>query len=127
MWLRRLRWPAVIAWLVAGVLLYPLAHSLANVTNNSASANVPASAPSTRVLLLQQAAQRGQPGSDQATVVFASGTGLTAADLAAVASARAAVDRLARQGRRAQGARPGAAVGRREGRGVHGERHLTGR
>ena len=95
MWLRRLRWPAVIAWLVAGVLLYPLAHSLANVTNNSASANVPASAPSTRVLLLQQAAQRGQPGSDQATVVFASGTGLTAADLAAVASARTAVDRLA--------------------------------
>jgi RND superfamily putative drug exporter len=94
-WLRRLRWPVVIAWLVAGVLLYPLAHSLANVTNNSASANVPASAPSTRVLLLQQAAQRGQPGSDQATVVFASGKGLTAADLAAVASARAAVDRLA--------------------------------
>jgi putative drug exporter of the RND superfamily len=85
----------VIAWLLAGVLMYSFAHSLSNVTNNSASANIPASAPSTRVVLLQQAAQRGHPGSDQATVVFARGQGLTAADLAAVASARAAVGHLA--------------------------------
>jgi putative drug exporter of the RND superfamily len=94
-WLRRLRWPVMIAWLVVGVLLFPFAHNLSDVTDNSASANIPASAPSTRVLLLQQAAQRRQPNSDQVAVVFGRSQGLTARDLAAVASARAAVSRLA--------------------------------
>jgi hypothetical protein len=61
----------LIAWLVVGVLMYSFAHNLSDVTNNSASANIPASAPSTRVLLLQEAAQRGQADSDQVTVVFA--------------------------------------------------------
>jgi putative drug exporter of the RND superfamily len=96
-WLGRLRWPVMIAWLIIGVLLFSFAHNLSNVTNNSASANIPSSAPSTRVLLLQQAARRGQPDSDQVTVVFARSNGLTTTDLGAVASARAAVGRLAGQ------------------------------
>jgi putative drug exporter of the RND superfamily len=92
-WLRRLRWPVVIVWVLVVVLLYPVAHSLSSVENGTAQANLPPSAPSTRVVELQQAP--GQPDIDQATVVFARPGGLTAADLAAVASARAAVTLLA--------------------------------
>jgi RND superfamily putative drug exporter len=90
--LRRLRWPVVIGWVIALVVLFPLARGLSGVTNGTAAANLPASAPSTRVVQLLQAP--GQPAVDSATVVFARGTGLTGADLAAVASARAAVARL---------------------------------
>jgi putative drug exporter of the RND superfamily len=97
--LRRLRWPAMIVWLLAVVLLSPLANSLSNVTNNTNAANLPASAPSTRVIALelQQAARQGpgQPQTDNAVVVFARDKGLTAADMTAIASARAAVGRLA--------------------------------
>ena len=85
--LRWLRWPVVIAWVLVLVVLYPLAGSLSSVTNGTAAANLPASAPSTRVVQLQQTP--GRPGVDPATVVFARG-----ADLSAVASARAAVARL---------------------------------
>jgi putative drug exporter of the RND superfamily len=94
--LRWLRWPLLVAWLAAAVLLYPLAHDLSNVANNTAAANLPSSAPSTRVLLLEQAAERGQPQTDEATVVLARVRGLTGADLAAAASARGAVARLVR-------------------------------
>ncbi len=99
--LRRLRWPVVIAWLIAVVFLFPLASSLSKVTNNTNAANLPASAPSTRViaLQLQQASRQGpgQPQTDTAFVVFARSKGLTAADMTAITSARAAVGRLARQ------------------------------
>jgi putative drug exporter of the RND superfamily len=91
--LRRLRWPALILWVLAVVLLHPLASSLSSVTNGNSSAYLPPSAPSTRVALLQQAAQ---PGSSQAVVVFVRPGGLTTADLAAVAAGRAAVGRLLR-------------------------------
>jgi putative drug exporter of the RND superfamily len=94
--LRWLRWPLLVTWLAAAVLLYPLAHSLSSVANTTAAANLPSSAPSTRVLLLEQAAQRGQPETDAAVIVVARGNGLTAADLAAAASARGAVARLVR-------------------------------
>jgi putative drug exporter of the RND superfamily len=93
--LRWLRWPLVVGWLVAAVALYPVAHSLGSVANNTAAANLPSSAASTRVLLLEQAAERGQPETDTATVVLARGDGLTGADLAAAASAHRAVARLA--------------------------------
>ena len=93
--LRRLRWPVVIVWVLAVVLLDPLAGSLSKVTDDSASAYLPSSAPSTRVVLLQGAARHDRPESSQATVVFARDSGLTSADLAAVASAHAAVGRLA--------------------------------
>lgn len=99
--LRRLRWPVLIAWLIAVIFLFPLASSLSHVTNNSDAANLPASAPSTRVIALelQQAARNGpgQPQTDTAFVVFARSKGLTAADMTAITSARAAVGRLARQ------------------------------
>jgi Transposase IS116/IS110/IS902 family len=61
--LRRLRWPVVVAWLIAVVFLFPLANSLSGVTNNSNAANLPASAPSTRVIALElQQASRQGPG-----------------------------------------------------------------
>jgi RND superfamily putative drug exporter len=91
--LRRLRWPVLIAWVLVLVASYPLARGLSGVTNGTAAANLPASAPSTRVVQLEQAP--GQPDVDAATVVFARGGGLTAADLTAVAAARGAVAGLA--------------------------------
>jgi putative drug exporter of the RND superfamily len=99
--LRRLRWPVMIAWLIAVVFLFPLASSLSQVTNNTNAANLPASAPSTRViaLQLQQASRQGpgQPQTDTAFVVFARSKRLTVEDMNAITSARAAVGRLARR------------------------------
>jgi putative drug exporter of the RND superfamily len=93
-WLRRLRWPVVIAWVLAIVALNPIAGSLSNVTNSTPEAYLPSSAPSTRVVELEQAAQSGHPDVDPAIVVLARDGGLTAADLAAATGARAAVARL---------------------------------
>ena len=96
-WLRRLRWPVVMVWVIAIVLLDPLASGLSKVTNDTASAYLPASAASTRVAELQEAAQHGpgQPETDTVVVLFTRLSGLTAADLATVSSARAAVAQLA--------------------------------
>jgi uncharacterized membrane protein YdfJ with MMPL/SSD domain len=95
--LRRLRWPAVIVWLLAIMLLHGLSGSLSKVTNHTASAYLPSSAPSTKVALLQQARGQGtQHGASQAEtnaaiVVFVRDSGLTARDRAAAAAARTAV------------------------------------
>jgi putative drug exporter of the RND superfamily len=100
-WLRRLRWPVVIVWLLAIVLLQGLSSSLSKVTNDGISAYLPASAASTKVVLLEQAAASaashtgGQPQSNTAIVVFASSRPLTAADGAAIGAARTAVAGLA--------------------------------
>jgi putative drug exporter of the RND superfamily len=100
-WLRRLRWPVVIIWILAIVLLHGLSGSLSRVTNDGASAYLPGSAASTKVVLLQQAATRaashvsGQPEVNTAIAVFASSGPLTATDQAAIGSARAAVAGLA--------------------------------
>ncbi len=53
-----LRWPAVIVWLLAILLLHGLSGSLFKVTNDTASAYLPASAPSAKVALLQEAPHR---------------------------------------------------------------------
>jgi len=92
--LRRLRWPVVIAWIILVVVLNGPANGLSAVTNNGASAFLPSSAPSTRVAELQEDAPGAGTDVDQAVVVFARSRGLTAGDLAAVASARSAVARL---------------------------------
>jgi hypothetical protein len=94
--LRLMRWPTLILWVLAIVLLHPLAGSLPSVTNGTSAAYGSPSAPSTRVALLQQAADRraGQPVSNQAVAVFVRPGGLTTADSAAVAAARTAVGRL---------------------------------
>ena len=102
-WLRRLRWPVVIAWLIAIVLLTHVAGTLSSVTNNTAEAYLPSSATSTKVLELQQAAEHGHPDVDPAIVVFVRDRGLTPADLAAAAEARAAVARLRSAGLGAPG------------------------
>jgi RND superfamily putative drug exporter len=100
--LHRLRWPVVVAWILAVVLLHGLSGSLSKVTNDGASAYLPTSAASTKVALLQQAAAQaathagGQLETNAAIVVFATDNGrLTAADHAVIASARAAVGGLA--------------------------------
>jgi putative drug exporter of the RND superfamily len=99
--LRWLRWPVVIAWILAIVLLDGLSGSLSKVTTDGASAYLPASAASTKVALLQQAAVRaathtgGQPQANPAIVVFARDSGLTPADQAVIGSARTAVAGLA--------------------------------
>jgi hypothetical protein len=46
--LRWLRWPLLAVWLLAAVLLFPLAHSLGSVANSTAAANLPSAAPRTR-------------------------------------------------------------------------------
>ena len=94
-----LRWPVMIAWVIAIVLLEPLASGLSKVTNDTASAYLPASAPSTRVAELQEAA-RTAPASPRPTPRSccspdrAEPADLTA-DLATAGSARAAVAGLA--------------------------------
>jgi putative drug exporter of the RND superfamily len=96
--LRWLRWPVVVAWIVAIVLLHGLSSSLSKATSDGASAYLPASAASTKVALLQQAAEHtgGQPQTNAAIVVFARDDGrLTPADHAVIAAARAAVAGLA--------------------------------
>jgi RND superfamily putative drug exporter len=92
--LRRLRWPVVILWVLATVLLHPLASQLSSVTNDSSSANLPPSARSTQVALLQRGAQKHAGGVDQTVAVFVRPGGLTPEDLTAVADARAAVASL---------------------------------
>ena len=94
--LRWLRWPVVVIWLLAIVVLNPLASSLSNVTDNSASAYLPSSAESTKVVELEQASlhRPGKPDVDPVIVVFTRDSGLTAADEAAIASARAIVARV---------------------------------
>jgi RND superfamily putative drug exporter len=92
-WLRRLRWPVVIVWILIVVALNGPANGLSNAENNGPSAALPASAQSTRVAELQQDAA-GSTDVDQAIVVFARSPGLTAADLTAAGSARSAVARL---------------------------------
>jgi len=94
--LRWLRWPVVIIWVLAVIALNPLASGLSQVSNSSASAYLPSSADSTKVVELEQAAQHGTSRDvDPVIVVFARPAGLTTADAAAVASAHAAVARLA--------------------------------
>lgn len=95
---RRLRWPMVAAWIVLVIALHPLAGTLYRVTNDSAAANLPSAAQSTRVATLiggttganQQKANR----QDSIACVFVRAGGLTSRDQAVVASARAAAQRL---------------------------------
>jgi putative drug exporter of the RND superfamily len=123
--LRRLRWPVLILWALAIVVLDPLAGGLSNVTNDTAAAYLPPSAQSTRVVNMQEAAQNGpgQPETDTLAVVFARPSGLTPGDVATVASARAAVDRLVGQ---VQGlAAPGPAVRSSDGQADEFTAHVT--
>jgi RND superfamily putative drug exporter len=94
--LRRLRWPVLIVWLLAIVVLDPLAGGLSKVTDDTAAAYLPPTAQSTRVAEMQENAQNapGRPETDALSVIFVRPSGLTPGDLAAVASARAAVNGL---------------------------------
>jgi putative drug exporter of the RND superfamily len=110
--LRRLRWPMLIIWVLAIILLFGLSSSLSRVTNNGQSAYLPSSAQSTKVVLLQQKAAQAithagrQPETDAAIVVFATDHGrLTSTDLAEINADRTAVRGLV--GRVPGLARPG--------------------
>jgi len=115
--LRRLSWPILILWVLAIIVLHPLAGSLYKVTNDSATANLPGSAPSTRVLAAQQAAEPAsiaRASTDSVAVVIARAGGLTRRDLATAVDARVAVAHLVGQldGLRAPGPLRRAPAGR---------------
>jgi len=97
--LRRLRWPVVALWIVLMMLLHPLAGTLYRVTDDSAAANLPSDAPSTRVAAILAHAgmsRNGQPNtSDSLAVVLTRAAGLTRRDDETAAAALAAVRRLA--------------------------------
>ncbi len=98
--MRWLRWPVVGLWLIVIVLIHPLASTLSQVTNDSAAANLPSSATSTKVIQLQQGGtgpNQNRPQSDQVVVVFANRHGLTAADAIAIVRAHAAVGAMTGQ------------------------------
>jgi len=123
----------VIVWLLAIVLLNGLSSGLSNVTNNTASAYLPSSAASTKVVLLQEAAAEAaahtgagaQLAANAAIVVFARSNGsLTAADQAAITSARGAVAGLA--GHVAGLAAPGPLQPSADGRAVAFTVNVTG-
>jgi putative drug exporter of the RND superfamily len=93
-WLRRLRWPVLVAWVLLVLLLSHASSGLSQVLNNGPQAFLPASAASTRVVELEQGTSGA--ASDQATVVMVrrGGSVLGTSGLTAAASARAAVARL---------------------------------
>lgn len=64
--LRRLRWPVVVAWILAIVLLHGLSSGLSKVTNDGASAYLPASAASTKSPCFSRRPSTGQ-GSRRST------------------------------------------------------------
>jgi putative drug exporter of the RND superfamily len=94
-WLRRLRWPVLVAWVLLFLVLSPLSSGLSHVLNNGTQAFLPSSAASTRVAEIQQQAEGGK-SDDASTVVLVrpSGAPLSAAGLSGAASVRAAVARL---------------------------------
>lgn len=97
-WLRRLRWPLLAVWLIAIVLLDPLANGLSKATNDTASAYLPASAQSTKVVAIEQSAAKASASTtetDQLVVVFARAGGLTRSDQSAITAAHSAVARRA--------------------------------
>ena len=94
--LRWLAWPTVLLWVPAIVVLHPLAGTLYEITDHTAAANLPAAAPSTRVAVLQEAAQPtsdtgGKRTTDAVAVLFVRGGGLISTDLPVVAGAQTAV------------------------------------
>lgn len=103
--LRWARWPVLAIWLVLIVFLYPFSDDLSGKVNDTAQANLPANAASTRVAEIQDAATQNKPKTDQAVVVFARDAGLSSTDLNAIAQARTAVTNLA--GHVAHAGRPG--------------------
>lgn len=97
-WLRRLRWPVVVAWLIVFVALQPLATGLSHVINDTAAAYLPPTAQSTRVAELEEAAVPARAGTaetDPALVIVARNGSLRESDRPRLAAARAAVTRLA--------------------------------
>jgi RND superfamily putative drug exporter len=92
--LRWARWPVLVVWLALIIFLSPFSSALGGKTNDTAQANLPASAASTKVAEIQDAAVQGKPHTDQAAVVFARDGGLTAADARAIAAAHTAVANL---------------------------------
>jgi len=111
-WLRRLRWPVLLVWVLLVLLLSHASSGLSQAVNNGTQAFLPASAASTRVVELEQ----GTSGAvtDQATVVMVrpGGSALGPSGLTAAAAARAAAGRLHVAGLMA----PGSLIPSRDGK-----------
>jgi putative drug exporter of the RND superfamily len=93
-WLRRLRWPVLLVWVLLVLLLSHASSGLSQAVNNGTQAFLPASAASTRVAELEQ----GTSGAvtDQATVVMVRprGSALGPGGLTTAKAARTAAGRL---------------------------------
>lgn len=87
---RRGKWVVLLVWILLAVVFGPLAGKLTGVEKNVASSYLPASAESTKVLRAQNAFQ--PPNVTPAVIVYTRSTGLTPADLALAASARAQIE-----------------------------------
>jgi putative drug exporter of the RND superfamily len=92
-WLRRLRWPVVLLWLVFMVLLSSVAGELSKVTNDTPAAYLPHSASSTRVAEIEEVAHggKGHPQTDDMIVIFSRKSGLTEQDSTTITKARTAI------------------------------------
>src|SRR6516162_10315011 len=81
---RRTKWLVVGFWVVVVAVLYPLSAKLTGAEKNNASAWLPASAESVKVLDVQQRFQ--SPNDYPGVVVYYRASGLTAADRAKAAA-----------------------------------------
>ncbi len=111
-WLRRLRWPVLLAWVLLVLLLSHASSGLSQVVNNGTQAFLPASAPSTRVAELEQGTSGAVTGQAAVVMVRPGGSVLGPSGLTAAASARAAVGRLHVAGLMA----PGSLIPSRDGK-----------
>src|ERR1700712_833514 len=87
--LKWIKWAVLVFWVVLLAILGPLAGKLSGAEKNDATAFLPGNAESTKVFN----ELKTFPGGDAIpfVVVYARDSGLTAADLAAVNKARAAI------------------------------------
>ncbi|WP_433570849.1 MMPL family transporter [Streptomyces sp. CA-251247] len=91
----RAKWIVVVLWLAVMVLAFPLAQKLTDAQDNDAASWLPGSAESTQVL---HEAEEFRPEVIPAIVVYARGSGLTAADRARITEDVAELKQLSAHG-----------------------------
>jgi RND superfamily putative drug exporter len=99
---RRAKWLVLALWLVLLVLVSPFAQKLTDAQDNDAASWLPGSAESTQVLHLSE---DFRPEQIPAIVVYARGSGLTAADRARITEGTARIEKLREHGIRGSEAR----------------------
>ncbi|WP_327693622.1 MMPL family transporter [Streptomyces sp. NBC_00459] len=92
---RRSKWVVLALWLVLLVFVAPFAQKLTDAQDNDAASWLPGSAESTQVLHLSE---DFRPEQIPAIVVYARGSGLTAADRARITAGAARIEQLSDHG-----------------------------